>query len=82
MEAHVRLYDVYRGEELQAAIRIWDNNEIEWAYWPQRGEWNSFWWSNGVKSAIEHIVREYPHLEEFPFIDFIVRRRGTEVISL
>jgi hypothetical protein len=82
MEAAMKIYDVYRGEELKACIRIWDTGEIEWAYRPQQAEWSGFWWSNEVKSAIEHMIREYPHLDEFPIADFVIRLRGTEVISL
>jgi hypothetical protein len=78
----MQIYDVYRGPELKACIRIWNNGEIEWAYYPQAAEWNGFWWSNNIKSAIEHLIQAYPHLEEFPMADFTIRLRGTEVISL
>jgi hypothetical protein len=82
MEAHMRIYDVYRGDELKACIRIWDTHEIEWAYRPQEAEWHGFWWSNEVKSAIEHMIRAYPKLDEFPIADFVIRLRGTDTISL
>jgi hypothetical protein len=78
----MRIYDVYRGQELKACIRIWDSEEIEWAYYPQVAEWSGFWWSNDTKVAIEHMIRAHPHVEEFPVQDFTIRRRGTEVIAL
>ena len=78
----MRIYDVYRCEDLKACIRVWNMGEIEWAYRPQEGEWHGFWWSNEVKSAIEYMIRAYPKLDEFPISDFIVRLRGTDVISL
>jgi hypothetical protein len=70
------------SQELKACIRIWDNEEIEWAYYPQEAEWSGFWWSNETKAAIEHLIRQYPQLDEFPYSEFVIRLRGTEVISL
>jgi hypothetical protein len=78
----MRIYDVYRGRELKACIRVWNTGEIDWAYYPQAAEWNGFWWSNDIKSAIEHIIREYPTLDEFPMTDFVIRLQGTQVIPL
>jgi hypothetical protein len=78
----MRIYDVYRGQELKACIRVWNTEEIEWAYRPQEAEWNGFWWSNDVKLAIEQIIQHNPSVEEFALADFTIRRRGTDVISL
>ena len=78
----MKMYEVYRGQELKACIRIWGTDEIEWAYRPQEAEWNGFWWGNDVKWAIEQMIQEYPDREEFPISDFTIRRRSIEVISL
>ena len=77
----MRIYDVYRGQELKACIRVWNTGEIDWAYYSEKAEWNGFWWSNDIKSAIEHVIQEYPNLDEFPMTDFVIRLRGTQVIS-
>jgi hypothetical protein len=55
---------------------------MDWAYRPLEAEWNGFWWSNEVKSAIEYMIRAHPKIDEFPISDFIVRLRGTDIISL
>jgi hypothetical protein len=78
----MRIYDVYRGEELKACIRLWSSGEMDWAYRPLEAEWNGFWWSNEVKSAIEYMIRSHPKVDEFPIVDFMIRLRGTDVIAL
>ena len=78
----MRLYDVYQGDDAKACIRMWGTGEIEWAYRAEQGDWQGFWWSNEVKSAIEHIIREYPKLDEFPIADFVIRLRRTDTIAL
>jgi hypothetical protein len=78
----MRVYDVYRCRELKACIRVWNTGEIDWAYYPQAAEWNGLWRSNDIKAAIEHVIREYPTLNEFPMTDFVVRLRDTQVIPL
>jgi len=55
----MRIYDVYRGQELKACICVWNTGEIDWAYYSEKAEWNGFWWSNDIKSAIEHVIQEY-----------------------
>ena len=76
------MYDVYRYKDLVARVRIRENGNIEWAYGQEQGDWQGFWWSNEVKFAIEHIIREYPKLDEFPISDFVIRLRRTDTISL
>lgn len=78
----MRFYDVYLGQDVKACRRVWGTGEIGWAYRPEHGDWQGFWWSNEDKVAIEHIIREYPQLDEFPIADFVIRLRGIEVISL
>jgi hypothetical protein len=74
----MRIYDVYRGKHIRACIRIWDSDEIEWTYRPEVAEWEGFWWSNDTKSEIERMIKEYPHLVEFPVSEFRIMLREKE----
>ena len=78
----MKIYDVFRGGELKASIRIWGTSEIEWTYRPVDAEYNGFWWGNDVKQAIEEMILDYPEREVFQVSDFMIRQRGIEVISL
>jgi hypothetical protein len=73
----MRMYDVYRYDELVARVRVLDNGKIEWAYRQEYGEWHGFWWSNETKSIIDEIVEQYPGLEVLNVSEFHVRKSGT-----
>jgi hypothetical protein len=78
----MKIYAVYRGQDLKASIRIWGTNTIEWTYPLHEAAWNGLWWSHEHKEAIEDIIQTCPRLEEFPLGIFIVRLRQIDVISL
>jgi hypothetical protein len=73
----MRMYDVYRYDELVARVRVLDNGKIEWAYRQEYGEWQGFWWSNETKSIIDEIVEQYPGLEVLNVSEFHVRKSRT-----
>jgi hypothetical protein len=70
----MRMYDVYRYENLVARVRIGEMGKIEWAYRQEHGSWQGFWWGNDVKSTIEEMSRQYPDIEELVVSEFTLRR--------
>jgi hypothetical protein len=72
----MRMYDVYRYNDLVARVRILENGKIEWAYRQARGDWQGFWWSNDIKRTIEQFIERYPELEELVVSEFTLRRCG------
>jgi hypothetical protein len=72
----MRMYDVYRHNDLVARVRILESGKIEWAYRQEHGDWQGFWWSNDIKSTIDELIRRYPDLEELVVSEFRLRRSG------
>jgi hypothetical protein len=72
----MRIYDVYRHNDLVARVRILESGTIEWAYRQEPGDWQGFWWSNAIKSTIDELIRQYPDLEELAVSEFRLRRSG------
>jgi hypothetical protein len=70
----MRMYDVYRHNDLVARVRILESGKIEWAYRQEHGDWQGFWWSNDIKSTIDELIRRYPDLEELVVSEFRLRR--------
>jgi hypothetical protein len=70
----MRMYDVYRYNDLVARVRILENGKIEWAYRQAHGNWQGFWWSNDIKRTIEQFIERYPELEELVVSEFTLRR--------
>jgi hypothetical protein len=73
-DAFMRLYDVYRHNNLAARVRILESGEITWAYRQHRGTWQGFWWSNDTKRNLEDLIIEYPDREEIVMSEFRLRR--------
>jgi hypothetical protein len=73
----MRLYDVYRCDDLVARVRVLDNRQIEWSYRQESSDWQDFWWSNETKSIIDEIVEQYPGLEVLVVSEFKIRKSGT-----
>jgi hypothetical protein len=71
----MRVYDVYRHNELVARVRIQPTGKIEWSYRQARGGWQGFWWSNDIKSILEQLIQEYPHRRNVVVAEFRLRRR-------
>ena len=70
----MRMYDVYRYNDLVARVRILESGKIEWAYRQARGRWQGFWWSNDIKRTIEQFIERYPELEELVVAEFTLRQ--------
>ena len=73
----MKLYDVYRYNDLVARVRIIESGKIEWAYRQEHGNWQGFWWSNNTKFIIDQIIQQYQDLEELVVSEFRLRRSGT-----
>jgi hypothetical protein len=72
----MRMYDVYRYNDLVARVRILERGKIEWAYRQEHGNWQGFWWSNDIRLTIEQFIQRYPELEELVVSEFTLRRSG------
>jgi hypothetical protein len=72
----MRMYDVYRHDELVARVRILATGKIEWAYRQEHGNWQGFWWSNDIKLLIEQLIQQYPRRRHLEISEFRLRRRG------
>lgn len=72
----MRMYDVYRYNNLVARVRILETGKIEWAYRQEHGNWQGFWWSNDIRLTIEQFIQRYPELEELVVSEFTLRRSG------
>jgi hypothetical protein len=70
----MRIYDVYRYNDLVARVRILERGKIQWAYRQEHGNWQGFWWSNDIRSTIEQFIQRYPELEELVVSEFTLRR--------
>lgn len=70
----MRLYDVYRHDDLVARVRILENGKIEWAYRQEHGNWQGFWWSNDMKSILEQLIQQYPSRKRLAISEFRLRR--------
>jgi hypothetical protein len=70
----MRIYDVYRYNDLVARMRILENGKIEWAYRQEHGNWQGFWWSNSIKNTMEEFIKRYPDFEELVVAEFTLRR--------
>jgi hypothetical protein len=73
----MRIYDVYRCDDLVARVRVLDNGKIEWSYRQESGDWQGFWWCNETKSIIDEIIEQYPGLEVLVVSEFKVRKSET-----
>jgi hypothetical protein len=73
----MRMYDVYRYNDLVARVRILDTGKIEWSYRQEQGSWQGFWWSNDTKFTIDQITQHYQELQELVVSEFTLRRSGT-----
>jgi hypothetical protein len=73
----MRIYDVYRCDDLVARVRVLDNGKIEWSYRQKSGDWQGFWWCNETKSIIDEIIEQYPGLEVLVVSEFKVRKSET-----
>jgi hypothetical protein len=72
----MRMYDVYRYNDLVARVRILERGKIEWAYRQEHGNWQGFWWSKDIRLTIEQFIQRYPELEELVVSEFTLRRSG------
>ena len=72
----MRMYDVYRYDDLVARVRVRAGGKIEWAYRQEAGNWQGFWWSNDIKCTIDEIIDKYQELEELVVAEFTLRRNG------
>ena len=72
----MRMYDVYRYDDLVARVRVRARGKIEWAYRQETGNWQGFWWSNDIKCTIDEIIDKYQELEELVVAEFTLRRNG------
>lgn len=72
----MRMYDVYRYNNLVARVRILETGKIEWAYRQEHINWQGFWWSNDIRLTIEQFIQRYPELEELVVSEFTLRRSG------
>jgi hypothetical protein len=70
----MRIYDVYRYNDLVARVRTLENGKIEWAYRQEHGNWQGFWWSNSIKNTMEEFIKGYPDFEELVVAEFTLRR--------
>ena len=70
----MRMYDVYRHDDLVARVRILESGKIEWAYRQQQGNWQGFWWSNDIKRNLEDLILEYPNRNTIVMSEFRLRR--------
>jgi hypothetical protein len=70
----MRMYDVYRYNDLVARVRILERGKIEWAYRQEHGNWQGFWWSNGIKNTMEEFIKRYPDFEELVVAEFTLRQ--------
>jgi hypothetical protein len=70
----MRMYDVYRYNDLVARVRILENGKIEWAYRQEHGNWQGFWWSNAIKNTMEEFIKRYPDFEELVVAEFTLRQ--------
>jgi hypothetical protein len=70
----MRMYDVYRYDDLVARVRVRARGKIEWAYRQEAGSWQGFWWSNDIKCTIDEIIDKYQELEELVVAEFTLRR--------
>ena len=70
----MRIYDVYRYNDLVARVRILERGKIQWAYRQEQGNWQGFWWSNDIRSTIEQFIQRYQELEELVVSEFTLRR--------
>jgi hypothetical protein len=74
----MRTYDVYRGQEVTACVRIRECGQIEWAYRQEPFDWQGFWWSNDDKLLIEELIQDFPHRETLTVSEFTIRRHDKE----
>jgi hypothetical protein len=72
----MRIYDVYRYQDLTACMRVLESGQIEWAYRQESYDWQGFWWSNDIKCLIEELIQEFPNRKEWAVSEFTIRRRG------
>jgi len=72
----MRIYDVYRYNDLVARVRILESGKIQWAYRQEHGNWQGFWWSNDIRLTIEQFIQRYPELEELVVSEFTLRKSG------
>ena len=75
----MRIYDVYRYNDLVARVRVLENGTIEWAYRQKQGNWQGFWWSNESKERIEEFIIHYPFFEELVVAEFTLHRCEREL---
>jgi hypothetical protein len=73
----MRIYDVYRCDDLVAWVTVLDNGQIEWSYRHEDGDWQDFWWSTETQSTINEIITQYPGLEVLVVSEFTVRKSRT-----
>jgi hypothetical protein len=72
----MKVYDIYRHEDLTACVRILESGLIAWAYRQEPYNWQGFWWSNDVKSLIEELIQDFPSRKEFAVTEFTIRQQG------
>jgi hypothetical protein len=75
----MRIYDVYRYNELVARVRVLERGKIEWAYRQENGNWQGFWWSNDIKLTMEQFIQGYPALEELVVAEFTLLKTGAPI---
>ncbi len=66
----MRIYDVFRHDDLVARVRMLESGKIEWAYRQEHGNWQGFWWSNESKHTIEEFITNYPFFVELVVAEF------------
>jgi len=75
----MRIYDVYRHQNLAARIRILESGEIEWAYCQGPHDWQDLWWRNDIKAFIEELILDFPQRDTLTASEFTIRRCGPDM---
>jgi hypothetical protein len=71
----MKMYDIYRGREVAACVRLHDGGRIEWAYRQERSDGEGFWWNTDEQRLIEELIRDFPQRPVLAVSAFTIRQR-------
>ena len=71
----MKLYDVYRGGEVIACVRMREGGWMEWASRQGPSDGEGVWWSTDDLRLIEELIRDFPQRSVLAVSAFTIRQR-------
>jgi len=71
----MKMYDIYRGQEVAACVRLQDGGQMAWAYRQEPSDGQGFWWNSDDQHLIEELIRDFPQRLVLAVSEFTIRQR-------